>query len=158
MRFNDAIVGLFLSVLAIMVLFHVETFPSLPLHDVGPATFPRALAWVLLICSVYLIYGGIRKRTTLAGVSLGSWARSPQAWRRLVLVPIAVLTYTFAAVPVGFIPTTMLVLFVLVIDFSNGRWFAAAMISVVFTIVIYLVFVHILLVPLPPGILVGIVQ
>jgi hypothetical protein len=68
------------------------------------------------------------------------------------------LTYTFAAVPVGFIPTTMLVLFVLVIDFSNGRWFAAAMISVVFTIVIYLVFVHILLVPLPPGILVGIVQ
>ena len=55
MRFNDAIVGLFLSVLAIMVLFHVETFPSLPLHDVGPATFPRVLAWALLICSVYLI-------------------------------------------------------------------------------------------------------
>ena len=92
MRFNDAIVGLFLSVLAIMVLFHVETFPSLPLHDVGPATFPRALAWVLLVCSVYLIFDGIRKRTTLAGVSLGSWARSPQAWRRLVLVPVAVMT------------------------------------------------------------------
>ena len=158
MRFNDAIVGLFLSVLAIMVLFHVETFPSLPLHDVGPATLPRVLAWVLLICSVYLIFDGIRKRTTLAGVSLGSWARNSQAWRRLALVPVAVLTYTFAAVPVGFIPTTMLVLFVLVIDFSNGRWLAAAIISVVFTIVIYLVFVHILLVPLPPGILIGIVQ
>ena len=52
----------------------------------------------------------------------------------------------------------MLVLFVLIVDFSNGRWLAAAIISVVFTIVIYLVFVHILLVPLPPGVLVGIVQ
>jgi hypothetical protein len=47
-------------------------------------------------------------------------------------------------------------LFILVTDFSNGRWLAALVISVVFTVVIYLVFVHILLVPLPPGILVGI--
>ena len=158
MRFNDAIIGLFLAVIATMVLFHVEVFPSLPLHDVGPATFPRALAWVLLGCSAYLVFDGLRTRTIKPAVSLGSWAYSSRAWRRLALIPISVLTYTFTAVPVGFIPTTMLVLFVLVIDFSNGRWLAAAMISVVFTIVIYLVFVHILLVPLPPGILVGIVQ
>jgi hypothetical protein len=47
MRFNDAIVGLFLSVLAIMVLFHVETFPSLPLHDLGQ---PLSLAYWLGRC------------------------------------------------------------------------------------------------------------
>ena len=158
MRFNDAIIGLFLAVIATMVLFHVEVFPSLPLHDVGPATFPSALAWVLLSCSAYLVFDGIRNRTTKPAVSLGSWAHNPRAWRRLALIPMAVLIYTFAAVPLGFIPTTMLVLFALVVDFSNGRWFAAAMISVIFTIVIYFVFVHILLVPLPPGILVGIFQ
>ena len=56
MRFNDALIGLFLAVIATMVLFHVEVFPSLPLHDVGPATFPRALAWVLLSCSAYLVF------------------------------------------------------------------------------------------------------
>ena len=156
MRFNDAIIGLSLAVLAIMVLFHVGTFPSLPLQDVGPATFPRALAWVLLSCSAYLIFNGIRTRKIKPAISLGSWAHSPRAWRRLALVPIAVLTYTFVAVPIGFIPTTMLLLFILVTDFSNGRWLAASMISVVFTVVIYLVFAHILLVPLPPGILVGI--
>ena len=156
MRFNDAIIGLSLAVLAIMVLFHVNTFPSLPLQDVGPATFPRALAWVLLSCSAYLIFNGIRTRKTKPAISLGSWAQSPRAWRRLALVPIAVLTYTFVALPIGFIPTTMLLLFVLVTDFSNGRWLAASMISVVFTVIIYLVFAHILLVPLPPGILVGI--
>ena len=158
MRFNDAVIGLSLSVLAIMVLFHVDTFPSLPLQDVGPATFPRALALVLLICSVYLIFNGIRPQKPNPAVSLGSWAHSPRAWRRLALVPMSVLTYTFAAVPIGFIPTTMLLLFVLVTDFSNGRWFVASMISAVFTVVIYLVFGHILLVPLPPGLLVGIFQ
>ena len=156
MRFNDAIIGMSLAIIAIMVLFHVKVFPSLPLHDVGPATFPRALAWVLLICSAYLVFDGIRTRTKDPAVSFGSWAHSPQAWRRLALVPIAVLTYTFAAAPVGFIPTTMLVLFVLIMDFSNGRWVVAATISLIFTVGIYLVFAHILLVPLPPGILVSI--
>ena len=155
MRFNDAIIGLILAVLGTMVLFHVEVFPSLPLHDVGPATFPRALAWVLLSCSVFLVFDGLRTRNARPLLSLGPWAYSLRAWRRLALIPIAVLTYTFAAVPLGFIPTTMLVLFVLVVDFSNGRWLAAAVISAVFTVVIYLIFVHILLVPLPPGILVG---
>jgi putative tricarboxylic transport membrane protein len=158
MRFNDAVIGSVLAAIAIAVLIHVETFPSLPLHEVGPATFPRALAWGLLGCGVILVFSGFRTRATIPMLSLGSWARSPRSWRRLIMVPGAVLAYTFAAVPVGFIPTTALLLFILVMDFSHGRWIAALSISATFTCVVYLVFVHILLVPLPPGVLVGIIR
>ena len=48
MKFNDALSGFLLLLLALAVLFNISSFPTIPGQNIGPAAFPGLLAWLLL--------------------------------------------------------------------------------------------------------------
>ncbi len=151
MKFNDAVIGVFFLVLSVLLLVHVQSFPKMPLSDYGPASFPRLLSIILGLCSIQLIVQGIRTRKTVPPVRFGEWVSLPERWRRLFLVPLTVIGYILLAKYLGFALYTFLALFLLLIDFHNGKWKFSLVTALVFTGAAYGIFVKILLIPLPVG-------
>src|SRR3546814_2911145 len=60
MKINDAVLGVVFGVLALAILVHVRSFPSLPGQPYGPSTFPAFIAAALLLCAVGLVVRGVR--------------------------------------------------------------------------------------------------
>ena len=44
MKINDAVFGVVLLALGVVVLWHVQSFPKIPGQKVGPALFPGSIA------------------------------------------------------------------------------------------------------------------
>ncbi len=151
MKFNDAIIGGFFLIISILLVVHVQSFPNMPLSVYGPASFPRLLGIILGLCSIQLIVKGVRERKTVKLISFDDWVKLPVRWRRMFLVPITVIGYIFLTKYLGFALYTFLMLFVLLLDFNNGRWKFSLISSSVFTAITYAIFVKILLIPLPEG-------
>ena len=158
MRFNNAIIGTVLLFFASAVLWHVRSFPSLPLNRFGPATFPTALSLILVAASIILIVNGVRNWKFEPALDLDNWTRIPVRWRRMFLIPFVVVLYILVSNPLGFIPTTFGLLFLMLFDYSNGRIWLSVSVAAAFTAVTYSVFVYILFVPLPPGVLSDIIR
>lgn len=158
MRFNDAIIGIVLLIFALAILWQSSKFPSLPLNNIGPATFPTVLAWVLVVASTILIITGIRDSKSQPAVYFDRWVSIVIRWRRMFLIPLVIVAFIFLSKPVGFIPTTFVLLALMLYDYTNGRLLLAVIISTVFTLVSYTIFAYILLVPLPPGILINVIR
>lgn len=156
MKFNDAVIGSVLLFLSVLLLVHIETFPSMPLSVYGPSSFPRLLAVILLISSIILIFNGIRDRRKVPLMEIGPWKKTPVRWRRMAMVPLTVIGYIFLADLLGYVIYVFIALSILLIDFNNGRWRFSLISSGIFTVLTYLVFVKLLLVPLPAGLLRGI--
>ncbi len=137
---------------AAVALFAVLTFPALPGQEFGPAFFPTIIGVVLSGCGAILLVQGIAKRKTVPLVEMGEWARMPRHIVNFVSVFLALLVYILFTDTVGFIPISFLILTVLMVQFGS-RWFTAAGIGLVATLVIHTLFYKLLLVPLPWGIL-----
>ncbi len=153
MRFNDAVLGFVILVFGAAVALYADlTFPALPGQEFGPAFFPTIIGTVLFGCGLILLIQGLAKRKTVPLVELGEWARMPGHVANFVLVFLALLVYVLFTDSVGFIPISFLILTVLMVRFGC-RWFTAAGIGLVATLVIHTAFYKFLLVPLPWGIL-----
>ncbi|MEO8410170.1 MAG: tripartite tricarboxylate transporter TctB family protein [Propionivibrio sp.] len=152
MRFNDAVLGAIIAAFAVCVIAIARTFPELPGQDYGPAFFPTVIGGILLICGAILIAKGYATRHQSRWVALGAWSASPGHIANLILVPVAIIVYIFAADDVGFIPIACAVLFVLLFRFGISL-IGSLVLAVVTTLVIHTVFYKYLLVPLPWGLL-----
>ena len=158
MRFNNAIIGIVLLAFGMAILWQVRTFPSLPLNNIGPATFPKVLSWVLIVASIILIVNGVREFKGGPVVQFDEWVLMAVRWRRMLLIPLVVMAFIFLSKPVGFIPTTFGLLLLMLYDYTSGRLLLSVIVSITFTGVSYMIFAYILLVPLPPGILINIIR
>ena len=49
MKINDAVFGVVLLALGVVVLWHVQSFPKIPGQKVGPALFPGSIAAGLIV-------------------------------------------------------------------------------------------------------------
>ena len=153
MRFNDAVLGIIILAFGAAVALYADlTFPELPGQEFGPAFFPTIIGAVLSGCGVILLIQGLAKRKTVPLVELGEWAGMPGHVVNFVLVFLALLVYVLFTDSIGFIPVSFLILTVLMVRFGC-RWFTAASIGLVATLVIHTAFYKFLLVPLPWGIL-----
>src|SRR5207244_7828779 len=76
-----------LPILGVMILFHVQSFPTIPGQKVGPALFPGVIAAGLAVCASILIVQGIagRRKPGERSAWLGSepWMRSDRKSTRL---------------------------------------------------------------------------
>ena len=66
MKINDAVFGVVLLALGVVVLWHVQSFPKIPGQNVGPALFPGSIAAGLIVCALLLIVSGLRSRPRVA--------------------------------------------------------------------------------------------
>jgi putative tricarboxylic transport membrane protein len=156
MKIDDALWGAALLLLAALLGWYVQGFPSIPGQQVGPNALPRLLAVGFAVCGVMLVRRGLRQRTTATPwVYLPAWwAAMPQ--RRAFAVLIAVnLLYLLAAQRLGFVIVGVIYLFALMWSL-RVRPRRALLIAAVGTLAIHFVFYKLLKVPLPWGVLQGV--
>ena len=74
MKLNDAIIGAALAVLGVVILVHIQAYPTIPGQKYGPAIFPGVIAAGLILCGALLI----RPLPDLARASISPLAASSQ--------------------------------------------------------------------------------
>ncbi|UCF92002.1 MAG: tripartite tricarboxylate transporter TctB family protein [Desulfobacterales bacterium] len=148
MRVSNTAIGLFLIVFAGTVLVYVQTFPSLDNGYPGPALFPRVLAVLFLLAGIGLVFEGRRSGEKLLKFDLGPITRAGLINIGLMLAVI--LAYIYLSDLLGFMILTPLLLLIM------AKWLGvkthwSLVLAVGLTLVIYVLFAKILLVPLPWG-------
>jgi putative tricarboxylic transport membrane protein len=152
-RVNDAITGLLLVLFSIAVFLYSTTFPKIFGMQFGAGFWPQLLSVLLALCGISLIFTGIRARTTgVAWLELDKWWEQPGVFTTVAMVPASILFYIYASDFLGFIICSLIIIFVLAFRFGLSLN-KALMLSAVTTIGMHVVFVEILLVALPWGLL-----
>lgn len=150
MKLNDALVGLFLVALGIVILVHIQGYPLIPGQNYGPALFPGVIAVGLLGCGALLVLQGVRTRAPL--VALSDWVRNPVTLTNFLVVCAVLAFYALVASTLGFLPTAALCLMALFLKLKV-RLGVALVVAVVASVVIHYLFYKLLRVPLPWGVL-----
>ena len=151
MRANDAIAGVVLIILSIVMIALTASFLDFPGQKYGPSLFPRILSTGLIVCGGILIWNGLTARRMGAPwVELAPWVKEPRRLATFFLVLVLLLLYIFAAETVGFIPLALLFLVTLFLWLGVRPWIAAVT-ALVGTFAIYWFFATLLRVPLPRG-------
>jgi putative tricarboxylic transport membrane protein len=150
MRVNDALIGAVLLAFAIAMFLYARTLPAIPGQQYGAAVFPMLIALGLGGCSLVLVASGVRRWQ--GAVTWNDWARTHHAWAKLAVVVALILFYILAADLVGFMPMSILILLVFAL-MMGVRWWVAAAVAVLATLLIQQTFVGLLRVPLPLGLL-----
>ena len=157
MRVNDAITGLILLVIAIAIFSYSTTFPQLTGMQFSAGFWPQTLCVCMGLCAVSLIYSGIKERAGgQAWVLLDEWWRQSGTLFTVALVPLAILFYILFSDYLGFIITSLVILLVMSLRFGL-KPVSAILLAVVTTGVMQFIFVDLLLVQLPWGLLESVV-
>ena len=151
MRFNDAVIGLVLVVVAGLAIWHTRTFPAMPGQKYGPDLFPILIASGLIIGGVMLIGSGLRSKAPL--LLREAWTRSPHLVLNFLSVPLALVFYILFSDLLGFLLAATLVLATLISLYRRGRVVSSVLIAIVASVVIQQAFSRLLLVPLPRGVI-----
>lgn len=152
MKINDAIFGVVLLALGIVILVHVQAFPKIPGQQVGPGLFPGVVAAGLAICGVLLIASGIRRRHDEPWFRMADWVHSRQHIVALAAIIAGVVAYIAWVDDVGFLLLAPALLFLWFIVL-RVRMLPAAVTAVVVAFAIWYAFYKLLRVPLPWGLL-----
>lgn len=156
MRFNDAIFGAVFIAFSIAEILYTRNFPQLHGQNFGPSDFPVLIGVGLFVCGVLLVIKGVRSNVSgnIVGgtlVSIGDWISNNAAAFNIVVVLMSILGFILFLDTLGFILTSLAILFILFWRFGNEPK-VAGIGSVAVTGGIKLLFGVALLVPLPIGI------
>lgn len=154
LKANDAITGGIFLAVAIFAFVHAGTFRALPGVPYGPDLFPRLVAVLMGIGGVALIVGSLRRAVRAPLLVIDDWARKPRTYAIIAGVVGSILFYLFATERLGFLLTGFLMLTgLLCVTRGASKIASNAIIGAAVTIVIYLIFVRMLRVPLPWGLI-----
>ncbi len=160
MRLNDAVTGGALVIFAIAEITYARTFPSLHGQSYGPDLFPSLIGAGLIGCGTILIARGIQeKRTALvpqSWVQFEALTNNRSVAVNFLLVLTALLLYILLSSWIGFIPMSLIILTTLLYRLGSTL-LISAVVAILATVIIQLVFAKVLLVPLPLGLLTGLV-
>ena len=172
MNSKDAPVGAGLLVLALLILWHVSSFPPAPGQPYNAALFPGIAAVGLAFAAIGLIISGLKQNDAARKASAAEAARAPDLETltrgkdmevletaevpsrllAILLTAASVGFYLLAANFLGFIITGTILLAVLMWAFGV-RAKVNLPVAVIATLVIHAAFYKLLSVPLPWGLL-----
>tara|TARA_R110002072_G_scaffold49863_9_gene134983 strand:+ start:1609 stop:2073 length:465 start_codon:yes stop_codon:yes gene_type:complete len=147
MKANDLIIGALTLLVGLLLLITSFDYPALPGQAYGAGTMPRLLGGLGIGLGVALLVKGWRGGVAL--VSLDAWARD----RRAIGVAGTLVTTVFVILvsgDLGFVVTAIIAMFAMML-IGGIRVALALVVSVSASLVIYLAFSRLLLVPLPRG-------
>ncbi|MGO2579573.1 MAG: tripartite tricarboxylate transporter TctB family protein [Halomonas sp.] len=151
MRIHDFILGLLTVLLGTITVWLSKDFPSLPRQDYGAGTFPTLVAVLLIAMGLILcLRGWIQKGPLIVwqdAIPIG------HVLFCIMAVVAAVAGYILLTPTLGFPIVSLIMLTVLIGVFTKGRWWLAISVAAVATLIIWLTFAELLLVPLSLGIL-----
>ena len=153
MRLNDALSGLLLFLLGVVLVVYAWTFPVGPNQSIGPGLFPLIIGVGMSGCGVVLFWSG-RKRPQTRWLEFEDWLRQPRMAVNALLVIGALIFYAMMVDTMGFFITAFTLLVVLFLAFGvDRRWIAP--IAAGTTLGLHVAFYSFLRVPLPWGWLEG---
>ena len=145
MQLNDRLIGALAICGGIAVISGTLGIRELPGQQFGSAFFPRIIGAALILAGLAM----------LPRASIEPWLRRPDILRgraglQVAAALIAVIAWTLVAPQIGFIPTTTLLIWALVL-MAGGRIIPAAGTALGMALLLYIVFGLLLRVPLPFG-------
>lgn len=163
MQLSDRVTGLFMVALGGLAAYGGSRLPPVPGQQIGPNVFPLVVGIGLAICGGMIAFGIGRRyeeeaEADLAKIQIatetGEGEHAQSWWRGLrVLVPPALLLFYVLAVDrIGFLPTAAVL--VLITSLALGaRLRLAVPMAIGAPLFVNLVFLKLLRVPLPSGLL-----
>ncbi len=148
---GDAAAGAIVLAFALAYLATAFTIPESSFGDVavGPKVVPIAIGAALGASGIVLLVRGLRGTT--GGVSEDD--APPQDLRKLAVVAALLLGYILVFVPLGYALSTFLFVMGATTYLDRGRWVRNLVYAVVFSAVVYSIFVFVFGVQLPAGVL-----
>jgi putative tricarboxylic transport membrane protein len=156
MRINDAILGVIIIAVSIVLINHARSFPALPGVPYGPGFFPNIILGFMALAGTILVFRGIFQWKKTGWLSLDGWAKKPRTYVTLAAIVGAHLFYIYFSERLGFLVTSILLLFCLLL-WTRGRkhLVSSAVIAICFSGAVYYIFGMVLRVPLSPGLMQG---
>jgi len=159
MLLSDRVTGGAIATLGAAAFFYGSKLPPVPGQQVGPSAFPMVVGAGLVLCGVMIVLGIGRRFEEVAEADVVSHS-APElleplpAWRNwLALLPPALLLfYAFASETLGFLPTAAIMVLTASLAFG-ARPKLAVPLALIAPFVINLIFLKLLRVPLPDGLL-----
>jgi putative tricarboxylic transport membrane protein len=152
-RLNDAVIGVALILFALVMIWYTRTFPAMPGQNYGPALFPTLIGIGFIITGAILTVSGLRQRGVQPLVRGGAWLRSGPHVVNFLAVVGGLLLYILVSDGLGFILTSLLLLFGWLVLFRGGKPVSSLVIALAVTLAVNYAFSQLLLVPLPLGLL-----
>jgi putative tricarboxylic transport membrane protein len=118
--------------------------------------FPLVIGCCLALGGGTLALDGWQRRLSEPLIALADWGRSPRHLINLALTVGCLLAFAFFVRQIGFAVLTFFTVAILLWRFGQPAW-RAALIALVAAAGLQILFVSLMRVPLPPGILLGLV-
>ena len=157
MKVSDFTLALVLLALAFAMAVGALSFPPMPGQAFGPKLFPSIVAAGFALCAVALIIRAIKAKTINISIVRPEWWNEPGRRVNLLILLGSIVVYTLLIERLGFVLTTLALLVVLM-KRLGASWRATLFASFLGTASTYIMFAYWLRVPLPPGLLNGILR
>lgn len=113
----------------------------------GPGMWPGIIGGLLIAASLWLLISTLRAPKDSLG-EIVIWGDGP---KRVYVTMALLVVYVLAIPEIGFIPLTILLLFIFINWFAKYKWYLSLIISVAVTLLIYVIFKFALSVPIDFG-------
>jgi putative tricarboxylic transport membrane protein len=147
MRFNDAVIGVFVILLGLGVILHVWSYPAMGDGMPGPSLFPTVIGALLMAAGAVQIPKGIRSGVPFV-------RRLPEFNARgvgnILVTVLGVFFYIYASDFLGFLLTAFCIVFAMMLTLKSKILVSAAT-AVGAALFVYIIFNKMLMVPLPIG-------
>ncbi|GAA0357439.1 tripartite tricarboxylate transporter TctB family protein [Bacillus horti] len=149
MKYADMIVGLIIAVIGLVMVLLAAALPTVPTADVGPGFFPKAIGYLLLGLGVLLA-----GKSFITNQDKESWKQifHKGSWTAL-LVMVVFGGYVFLLPILGFLISTPILIIGLSLLLKATNKIAVVVTGLAVTFALYYVFLKVLLIPLPSGII-----
>ena len=162
MKKSNIIIGVFLVALSIFYYLSTRGFPPPPVtENLGADFFPKFLAVILALLAMMLILGSLffqrtssqeEKKAAISGgerLEEDSFAVEGISYKFLLGSIGLSFLYAILLPFVGYLTTTSLFIFCMIRLLGTKQWLRNIAVSIILTVVLYLLFARILGVPLP---------
>ncbi len=146
---TDIAVAVSLIVVCIAVFLYTFTFPE-KVRSVGVSTFPRIIVGIIFFLSLILIARTIFSKNESA---VNPFYISKEVLSKMGLSLLSLIAYIVLIGVLGFLISTPIFLFSLIVTFGERRYLFTGFIAIALTIVIYLMFHTVAKVPFPEGLI-----
>lgn len=113
----------------------------------GPGLWPGIIGAGLIAAALWVLISTLRApKDSLPAIDV--WSSGP---KRVYITMAILIVYVFLLPTTGFIPVTIVMMFVFVLWFAKYKWYTSLCISVLVTFVVYSIFKFVLNVPIDFG-------
>ena len=157
LKVSDFTLALVLLALAAAMAVGALSFPPMPGQAFGPKLFPNIVAAGFVVCAFALIMRAVKAKTLVISIVRPEWWNEPGRRGNLAILLGSIVAYTLLVERAGYVLTTFALL-VLLMKRLGASWHATLFASFLGTASTYIMFAYWLRVPLPTGLLNGILS